>query len=434
MEVPPPNSWRGAFSIASANASMDASSADQRPRHHLHLHGGAGPLRHGDGNRSRRAGADGLQQARIAEGSDVATLLEHEALLADAARGIDGQHQLQIDRRLRPDRHRNREHCGREGEGSKQPRCTRGKSWLASQCEPPFTGVRCGGCRCRTSQPLVRARKHNVVPAADQHDVKHAQELLARQAQRDAFSDPHAEHHGRHEAKREQQQPEIGIDAGESENDDAREGGEAEQGALRRANRIAIAQPPREIQQVDEAAAAEHGAEHPAEKSERDGPRLRDVSARRPAKQSIQRVTDQEQPERGHHRTRRDGEQQIGAGDAAEHHERHDAHKLAARHLAAEPDAVGRRCGAVHDRQQRHDAGHRHRMRKHRRGDERGAEADHPEDDIAHADRGKSQRKVGERRQSFEREHRRVPLHPPAICGRMCTSLSAPISCSSASW
>ena len=58
------------------------------------------------------------QQPRVAEGRHVALLLQLEAVLADAARGIDGQHQLQVDRlrrgwlpHVRREQDRQRENC-----------------------------------------------------------------------------------------------------------------------------------------------------------------------------------------------------------------------------------------------------------------------------------------------------------------------------------
>ena len=64
----------------------------------------------------RRPRADGLQQLRAAKGRHIALLLQLEALLADTARGIDGEHQLQVDRLRRcgladphPGRERQRE-------------------------------------------------------------------------------------------------------------------------------------------------------------------------------------------------------------------------------------------------------------------------------------------------------------------------------------
>ena len=47
------------------------------------------------------AGPDRLQHARMAERRHVALLLQLEADLVDAARGIDREHQLQVDRGLR---------------------------------------------------------------------------------------------------------------------------------------------------------------------------------------------------------------------------------------------------------------------------------------------------------------------------------------------
>src|SRR5262249_24033446 len=52
-------------------------------------------------NRPARSGADGLQHARMPEGSDVAALLQFEADLIDAARRIDREHELQVGGGLR---------------------------------------------------------------------------------------------------------------------------------------------------------------------------------------------------------------------------------------------------------------------------------------------------------------------------------------------
>jgi hypothetical protein len=71
------------------------------PRHHLNLQRRTRPLHHGDGDRPGRTRAYRLGQPGIAKGGGIAALLQHEALLADAARGVDGEHELQIDGPLR---------------------------------------------------------------------------------------------------------------------------------------------------------------------------------------------------------------------------------------------------------------------------------------------------------------------------------------------
>src|SRR5712671_1543114 len=75
---------------------------DQHPGDDLDLQPRAGPLEHRHRNRLGQAGADRLQHPRIAEGGDVALLLQLEAMLVDAARGIDREHQREIGLRLGP--------------------------------------------------------------------------------------------------------------------------------------------------------------------------------------------------------------------------------------------------------------------------------------------------------------------------------------------
>ena len=71
-----------------------------------------------------RAGTDGLQHAGVTEGRDIAALLQIEADLIDAARGIDREHEMQVDRGLRRQR-------GRRGESDHRRR-NRGQEEAAS--------------------------------------------------------------------------------------------------------------------------------------------------------------------------------------------------------------------------------------------------------------------------------------------------------------
>ncbi len=96
---------------------------DPCPSDHLDLQRRPGPLRHGDCDRLLRAGADGLQHATMAEGGDVAALLQLEARLIDAARGVDREHELEVDRALCHGRtgHREREHQHRNERTQRRP-------------------------------------------------------------------------------------------------------------------------------------------------------------------------------------------------------------------------------------------------------------------------------------------------------------------------
>jgi len=57
-------------------------------------------LHHSDGKHLHGARLDGIQHARIAERRHIALHLQLEAPLVDAARSVDCQHQLQVDRSL----------------------------------------------------------------------------------------------------------------------------------------------------------------------------------------------------------------------------------------------------------------------------------------------------------------------------------------------
>src|SRR5215470_14750870 len=113
MEVPPPKSWRGARSMAPANAAA-LSSSPTRPH----------PLQHGHGDRPVRSGADGLQHACMPECSNIAALLQLEADLIDATRCIDREHERKIGCALRG--------CLR-GAGKQQQQCQPDK---AADCGP----------------------------------------------------------------------------------------------------------------------------------------------------------------------------------------------------------------------------------------------------------------------------------------------------------
>jgi hypothetical protein len=71
-------------------------------------------LHHGDSDRPGRTRAYRLEQPGIAKGGGIAALLQYEALLADAARGVDGQHELQIDGPLRTGWRSAEDHCAQE--------------------------------------------------------------------------------------------------------------------------------------------------------------------------------------------------------------------------------------------------------------------------------------------------------------------------------
>jgi len=77
---------------------------DAHPRHHLNLQRRTRPLHHGDRDCPGGARPYRLEQPGIAKGGGIAALLQDEALLADAARGVDGEHELQIDGSLRTGR------------------------------------------------------------------------------------------------------------------------------------------------------------------------------------------------------------------------------------------------------------------------------------------------------------------------------------------
>ena len=77
---------------------------DRAPFRHLDLHHRSRPLHHGDGDRLVRSRADRLQHAGMAKGCDIAALLQVKTHLIDAARGVDREHELQVDRGLRSHR------------------------------------------------------------------------------------------------------------------------------------------------------------------------------------------------------------------------------------------------------------------------------------------------------------------------------------------
>ena len=60
-----------------------------------------GPFVIGDGNAPARAVLDGIDDARMAEGGDVAVALQDGLFIVDAARDIDPQRQFQIDLQIR---------------------------------------------------------------------------------------------------------------------------------------------------------------------------------------------------------------------------------------------------------------------------------------------------------------------------------------------
>jgi hypothetical protein len=114
IDVPPPKSWRGARATAAANALGRRRVPDAQPRHHVHLQRRPGPLHHGDGDRLLRAGADCIEHALAAERRHVAVALKLEAGLVDAPGHVDREHELQVNRRLRP---RRRTNDGEHGAG-----------------------------------------------------------------------------------------------------------------------------------------------------------------------------------------------------------------------------------------------------------------------------------------------------------------------------
>jgi hypothetical protein len=79
-----------------ASANVAALSSSPTSAHDLNLQRGPGPLHHCHGNRPVGSGADGLQDARVAECGDIAALLQLEADLIDAARCVDREHELQV--------------------------------------------------------------------------------------------------------------------------------------------------------------------------------------------------------------------------------------------------------------------------------------------------------------------------------------------------
>ena len=100
IEVPPPNNCRGAARSRPRRLTARSSSISVQGTD-LHLHRRPGPLHHRDGDGLRRAGAD-----RAAAPADGGTrrrspALQLEAVLVDAAGGIDREHELQVDRGLR---------------------------------------------------------------------------------------------------------------------------------------------------------------------------------------------------------------------------------------------------------------------------------------------------------------------------------------------
>ena len=109
-----------------------------------------------------RAGAHRAQQERAAEGRHIALLLQLEALLAHAAGGIDGEHQLQVDRRLR--------RCGRPGareakaesdQGRAERRMSRRTGRTAAlTCDARHPGASCPG----SIVPLAAARGSELDP------------------------------------------------------------------------------------------------------------------------------------------------------------------------------------------------------------------------------------------------------------------------------
>ena len=102
IDVPPLNSCRGAFSIEVGKGIRRGFVLDEGPRDHMDLQSVPGPLRHGDGNRLRRTGADGAHDLRVAECRHIALLLKFEARLVDAAGGVDGEHERKVDVGVRP--------------------------------------------------------------------------------------------------------------------------------------------------------------------------------------------------------------------------------------------------------------------------------------------------------------------------------------------
>ena len=101
IEVPPPNRWRGASSIAAAKASALRSSP-------IRVQSTTWTCIAGPVHCTMVTAIAWLPPERIAcstramaEGRHVALLLQLEAVLVDAARGIDREHELQVDRGLR---------------------------------------------------------------------------------------------------------------------------------------------------------------------------------------------------------------------------------------------------------------------------------------------------------------------------------------------
>ena len=112
---------------------------DHHPRHHMDLQARAGPLQHGDGDRLRHAGADGVEHARIAERLGVALLLQIEAAHVDAAGGIDREHELKVDL-----------HLGRRCfAGKQQERAPTPRSCAASASDDRDRNARASACSMR---------------------------------------------------------------------------------------------------------------------------------------------------------------------------------------------------------------------------------------------------------------------------------------------
>ena len=97
IEVPPPNSLRGAASIALARLRRWLI-LDQRPVGDDDVQKRPGPLNHGHRNRPRTQRPDGVEHLRIAERRRVALLLQFEAAHADAARRVDREHERDRNR------------------------------------------------------------------------------------------------------------------------------------------------------------------------------------------------------------------------------------------------------------------------------------------------------------------------------------------------
>src|SRR5215470_12285762 len=94
IEVPPPNSLRGVFSIAEASASAEASSLTT-------IQGTTWTCRRGPVHWCMVTAIAWEMPARIAERRRIALLLEIEAAHAHAARRIDGEHELKVNLHLR---------------------------------------------------------------------------------------------------------------------------------------------------------------------------------------------------------------------------------------------------------------------------------------------------------------------------------------------